>query len=94
LFFEDGKRPANLGFFDNGVKEDASPDLSEYHCRSGHFNDCIMRKAVEQVRPLPYCKLYKAGPGQKYNCQDWTDAVRRKYVELANDPAVGKECCK
>ena len=89
LFFEDGKSPSNVGFFDDGTLQ--SEDKPEgYRCRSGKFNDCIMRKAVAKVGPLKsYCLI--GG-----NCETWAEKVRKKYSELAKDPKVQKECkeCK
>ena len=77
LFFEDGKKPSNLGFFPDGVHEDST--RGPWRCKSGHYDDCLMRKAVENVgTPKPYCLL---GPGQ-FNCQDWAEAVRKEYARL------------
>lgn len=92
LFFEDGKAPANIGFFDDGtLKSDFS---GGYGCRSGSYDDCIMRKAVGQVgTPKPYCLLGKVGPVEKFNCQDWASLVRAKYKELVKDKSVQKACC-
>ena len=89
LFFEDGKSPSNIGFFDDGtLKEEPNP--SGYRCKSGKYNDCIMRKAVANTPPLPrYCII-----GQ--NCQSWTARVKAEYGRLARDPQIQKECeeCK
>jgi hypothetical protein len=66
------------------------PNPTGYRCRSGKYNDCIMRKAVANTGPLPsYCLI-----GQ--NCQTWATRVRVEYVHLALDPQVQKECesCK
>ena len=91
LFFEDGKSPANLGFFDDGtVREEKNPQ--GYRCRSRHFNDCIMRKAVAQTPTKPYCLLGKPGPKEKFNCQDWAEEVRKNYARLDKDPKVLQEC--
>jgi RHS repeat-associated protein len=91
LFFEDGKSPSNLGFFDDGtVKEEPSP--VGYRARSGKYNDCIMRKAVEKVPQRSYCLLGKPGSAEKFNCQDWAEAVRRIYNSIQNDPEVKQEC--
>ena len=93
LFFEDGKSPSNLGFFDdNQVRpEDEPRNISQYRCRRGKFNDCIMRKAVANVPGGGYCLL--GAPGvQKKNCQDWAEAVREEYRHLASDPSIVSEC--
>lgn len=79
LFFEDGKNPSNIGFFeDSTLRQDNS--AGPWRCKSGHFDDCIMRKAVANVGvPKPFCTI---GPG-KFNCQDWAELVRREYARLA-----------
>lgn len=89
LFFEDGNSPSNLGFFDDGALK-TDPNPSGYRCRSGKYNDCIMRKAVANTPALrSYCII-----GQ--NCQDWAARVRDEYGRLGQDPQVLKECneCK
>ncbi len=53
-----------------------------------------MRKAVQNVPLRPYSLLGKPGPIDKFNCQDWADAVRQEYNKLANDPKVKCECKK
>ena len=47
------------------------------------FNDCIMRKAVSRVRPLPY-SLLGSKDRVKYNCQDWAEEVRLMYYAIKN----------
>jgi len=82
IFFEDGKSPSNIGFFDDSALNSES-DTSKY--RSSHdkgWNDCVMRKAVAAIPAGNYCLLGKPGPTQKCNCQDWAEAVRKKYREL------------
>ncbi|WP_220096267.1 RHS repeat-associated core domain-containing protein [Dissulfurirhabdus thermomarina] len=89
LFFEDGKSPSNIGFFDDGTLK-SEPNPTGYRCRSGKYNDCIMRKAFANVGPLPsYCLIGR-------NCQTWAERVREEYARLAQDPQVQKECqeCK
>ncbi len=89
LFFEDGKNPENIGFFDDGTLK-TEPDPTGYRCRSGKYNDCIMRKAVANTPALPsYCIV---GP----NCQKWAARVHEEYRRLEKDPQVQKECeeCK
>jgi RHS repeat-associated protein len=78
LFFEDGKSPTHLGFHeDSTVRQDDSK--GPWFCKSGHYDDRCMRKAVANVGvPKPYCV---AGPNQ-FNCQDWADLVRREYARL------------
>lgn len=90
LFFEDGKRPSNLGFFTDGmVREDDPINLSKYRCRSGRYNDCIMRKAADVTVGGDYCFV---GINGQNNCQDWAARVRANYAVLAKDPKVQKEC--
>lgn len=70
-----------VDIFDDGtLKEEPNP--TGYRCKSGRYNDCIMRKAVD----VP-------GSGKQFNCQDWSAAVRTKYDQLSKDPSVQKECC-
>jgi RHS repeat-associated protein len=90
LFFEDGKSPSNIGYASKGLITEPNP--TGYQCRSGHYNDCVMRKAVGRVRPRPYCLLGMPGPVEKYNCQDWAEEVRQEYARLIKDPAVQCEC--
>ncbi len=93
LFFEDGKTPSNLGFFDDGTTKTES-DTSKY--KSPHdtgWNDCIMRMAASNVSLQDYCLLGKPGPTNKFNCQDWADAVRVEYRKLVGDRNVIQQCC-
>ena len=85
LFFEDSKTPSNIGFFNDGtLKEELTP--SGYHKKSGHYDDCIMRKAVANTSALPrYCLIGS-------NCQDWADRVRKEYKRLEGDQDLQKEC--
>lgn len=56
LFFQDGKTPGDLGYFDDGLH----PDRAKIAYQGAHvsgLNDCIMRKAVKRVRPLPTWRL-------------------------------------
>ena len=101
LFFEDTKK--NLGFFaedvelglPEGVRADTADQLPRYRpeTRSREYNDCVMRKAVEEVHPCAYSLLGNPFTNtQQYNCQDWAEQVRDKYKELVNDPAIRKKC--
>lgn len=93
LFFEDGKYPPNIGFFSDGTLK-TEPNPTGYRCRSGHYDDCIMRKAVQNVPLRPYCLLGQPGSIDKFNCQDWAEAARQEYNKLVNDPKVKCECKK
>lgn len=85
LFFEDGKSPPNIGFFGDGTLK-TEPNPSGYRCRSGPFNDCIMREAVANTGPLPsYCLFGE-------NCQTWAELVREEYARLEQDPQIKDKC--
>ena len=92
IFFEDGKSPGDIGYFgDNTVR----PDKSKVKYKPAHssgWNDCVMRKAVAAVKPKPFCLLEKKGK-EKYNCQDFSSAVRSEYQKLIKDPKVLAQCC-
>ncbi len=92
MFFEDGKSPANIGFFDDStLKTEANEKYKRAHDTG--WNDCIMRKAIKKVPLQTYCLLGKPGYIDKYNCQDWAEATRKEYRSLLNDPRILKECC-
>jgi uncharacterized protein RhaS with RHS repeats len=91
LFFEDGKSPSNVGFFDDGTLKEET-DLSGYREKSGNYDDCIMRKAVTKMPLRPHCLIGRPGAIDKFNCQDWVDAVRREYSRLAGDLNEWREC--
>jgi len=91
VFFEDGKLPANLGFFyDTNGGEVRSDSLDGYRKTDGGWNDCLMRTATANVPARPYCLLGK-GPNKKFNCQDWADAVRAEYRRLVKSGQTS--CC-
>lgn len=92
LFFEDGKSPSNVGFFDDGsIRPDASENLSKYKCREGGYDDCIMREAVKIADVGDYCLIGKPGV-RKNNCQDWADRVKTVYKVLESDPEIIEKC--
>lgn len=87
LFFEDGGIPTNLGFFDDNQVRSDTAGISYGQPHSTGWNDCIMRKAVQLVRPRKY-KLVDIdlhNRGSQYNCQDWADDVRRAYYCIKNN---------
>ena len=92
-FLRGRKSPANFGFFDDSTlkTESTTGKYRSAHDKGG--NDCVMRKAVANVKTPQYCLLGKAGPVEKYNCQDWADAVRAEYRRLIKDPSVVSACC-
>lgn len=92
IFFEDGKSPANIGFFnDSTLKTESNKKYHTSHDTG--WNDCVMRKAIKKAPLKPYCLLGKPGPVDKYNCQDWAEAVRNEYRRLIIDPQIIKKCC-
>ena len=95
LFFEDGKTPSNVGYFD---REDDNPGsdnipglLSNYVVTIAGFDDCVMREAVKRVKPKPYSLLGLGAP-EKYNCQDYAQDLRDEYYRLLMDPEVMCKC--
>jgi len=90
VFFDDGKLPANLGFYDTNGGEVRSDSLDGYRKTDGGWNDCLMRTATANVPARPYCLLGK-GPNKKFNCQDWADAVRAEYRRLVKSGQTS--CC-
>ncbi len=84
LFFEDGKSPANQGFFgDSKLKTENS--LDGYRRLPGQYNDCVMRMAA------------RAADTGKYNfatnnCQSWADRARDQYNKLMQS-GVGAAAC-
>jgi len=95
LIFEDGRNPSNLGFFDDTpgrARPDKDNQMRRYGRTSWRYNDCVMRKAVDRVKPRPYSLL--GGKGlKKYNCQDYASELRNVYSELIKDKTIRKECC-
>ncbi len=93
LVFEDGESPANSGFSDQGVDEE---DMSQekYYTTGGRYNDCVMRKAVGQVKfsGHDYAVFWGFPHIVKCNCQDYATALRRKYSELISDKKIRCEC--
>ncbi len=94
LIFEDNKEPVNIGYFsDSKTKTDSVWKNRKWVRVPGRYNDCVMRKAVEQVKPLPYSLLGNEEKGiPQYNCQDYADALRSKYAELIKDKKIRCEC--
>ena len=86
LFYDDGK---NKGYGEEGTFSEASKkgyfrrDMREY-------DDCIMHEAEKLVSPPPYSLIRLGSP--KYNCQDYADALRRKYDEIKDDPQIKCKC--
>ena len=86
LFFEDGKIPSNLGFVGDGtLKSEPNPQ----GCRPipGHYDDCVMRMAVRNVKLGTYHLIAN-------NCQDWASNVQDEYTRLLNSAAAALACHK
>ena len=96
LFFEDGKEPSNFGLH-NDVDNEGSQvfhneNPSEYRHFERGYNDCVMRIAVENVKPKQY-SLLGSFMVSKYNCQDYCSDLRREYFRLIINNSVRKKCC-
>ena len=84
LFFED-ELGGNMGYFKNSkVLADAPNLIDQYRVTKTGYDDAAMRDAVLNVEP----EKYKVLGNNKYNCQDWAEAVRFEYnrlvIELQN----------
>jgi hypothetical protein len=86
LFFEDGKNPSNMGFFDDGTLK-SEPNPQGYRPIPGNFNDCVMRMAVQNVKLGTYHLIGN-------NCQDWAASVKDEYNRLMNSAAANLACHK
>jgi len=89
VFFEDGEHPSSRGWSSDGYLDNETTE--RYQKRDGGYNDCIMRIAMSMVDPSHY-QLTWIGKRTKCNCQDYADALRRKYREIKDDPAVKCKC--
>ena len=96
VFLEDGGEVNNYGYSDHGVDQEKPSDLTSmtYYKTDGGYNDCVMRKAIDQVSfdGHDYSVFWFAGHIKKCNCQDYCSSLRRKYAELINDKKVRCEC--
>ena len=87
LFYDDG---SNVGYGSEGFMRNESRkgyirrDFREY-------DDCIMHEAEDRVAVPPYSLIGIGVP--KYNCQDYADALRRKYDSIKDNKAIQKKCC-
>ena len=91
LFFEDGLTPSNLGLHSDGKVAPDTPH-NNYIVTSGHYNDCVMRKAVDMVGYKHEYSLLGLWGKEKFNCQDWAADVRSFYYSLYTDKKVRCEC--
>ena len=82
LFFEDGNSPSNVGYFDDSTVKSSEYASDWYHVTRTGYNDCVMRKAVAEVRPKPYSLLGLGIGVEKYNCQDYAEELRDAYNRL------------
>ena len=94
LIFEDNGETTGAGYFgDSKVHEDNNWKNVKWVRVPGWYNDCVMRKAVKHVKPLPYSLLGDEKKGvPQYNCQNYADDLRKKYRELIRDKKVRCEC--
>ncbi len=77
IFFED-EQGGNIGFFPDGIHADSIQHMHTYkEIDENHYNDGIMRKAVERISP-------KMGDYSlwKNNCQDFIQRVLQEYYIL------------
>lgn len=59
--------------------------IAEYSETDGkHYDDAIMRKAVEDVKKSGKFYYYKALGNGRNNCQDFVESVTKRYWELFN----------
>jgi hypothetical protein len=84
LFFEDGKAPANIGFFADSKLQNES-DLKGYRKLPGQYNDCVMRKAARAASKGTYSLA-------RNNCQSWADRVREEYNQLMTAGEAAEGC--
>jgi RHS repeat-associated protein len=96
VFLEDNGSVNDFGYSHNGVVQESPEYLKSmtYYKTDGGYNDCVMRKAIEQVpfNGHDYSVFWFAGHIMKCNCQDYCSALRRKYAELIKDKKVRCEC--
>ena len=96
LFFEDGKEPSNFGLHNNVDDEGSQIFHNENPSKYKHFergyDDCVMRIAVENVKPKRY-SLLGSFRVSKYNCQDYCSDLRREYFRLILINSIRKKCC-
>ena len=91
LIFEDGGAPVNIGFFkEEGVGLDGFGWQNKYVRLTGTYDDCVMREAVERVKPRTYSAF--ALDGSQYNCQNYADDLRREYFRLLADRKTWCKC--
>ncbi|MFA0923762.1 hypothetical protein [Xanthomonas fragariae] len=76
--------PANIGFFGDGTLK-TEPNQNGYRPIPGHYDDCLMRIAVQNVKLGTYHLIGN-------NCQDWASSVQDEYKRLLNSP-VGTMAC-
>ena len=86
LFYDDG---GDVGYGKDGFLR--RENRNEYSRRDKtEYDDCIMHEAEKLVSPPPYSLIGFGAP--KYNCQDYADALRRKYNEIKDDPKIKCKC--
>ena len=93
LFFEDDRSDlTSVGWGgENGGSLIKNERMEQYTRRDGGYDDCIMRMAVSEVKFTHY-QLTWIGGKTKCNCQDYADALRAKYREIAKRKDAKCEC--
>ena len=101
IFFEDEKG-GNIGFTEDWSLKNISikgkfftetnPDvIAKYRETDGqHYDDAIMRKAVEDVKNSGKFNYYKVFGDGRNNCQDFVESVTKRYWELFNQQGAKK----
>ena len=87
LFFED-KMGGNIGFGPNG-RFSENPRGRNYRMRGKHYNDALMRQAVQNIGDGDYSLLGIGKGVKKNNCQDWSSRVRKEYKRLEKEKKKG-----
>ena len=95
LFYGTPSNPlTDVGYFDDGrVKRDPKRTKYRYVVTDSGYDDCIMKKAVELVKPKRYNAALAFLPWFD-NCQSYAAKLREKYQELACDKKIRCECKK
>ena len=91
LVVEDNGEIINIGYGSSGMIVNEDSSTYQQIEKSGHYNDCIMRRAVANVKPKSY-SMFGWFSDAQYNCQDYADDLRNEYDRLIKDPCVRKKC--
>ena len=79
----------DIGFFNDGasgkVQSDKPENITQYFMSNLHYDDALVRQAVENVKHRNEVKPYQLtwiGKQDKYNCQDFGSSVKNEYKRL------------